>query len=95
MDGDNEPVTQRNGMHACPAGYVVTGINVDKNYLLCGYVLYSSEQNKEQHQTQRRITKLLEVPYDFREAELSLTPISIDLHYLSFRYRGWTFRRKS
>ena len=26
VDGDDEPVTVVNGMHACPSGFVVTGV---------------------------------------------------------------------
>jgi hypothetical protein len=38
VDGDNEPVTVINGMHACPPGFLVTGVHVDSNLLLCtGY----------------------------------------------------------
>jgi len=38
VDGDNEPVTVLNGMHSCPQGFLVTGVHVDRNLLLCaGY----------------------------------------------------------
>ncbi len=38
IDGDDEPVTVVNGMHACPYGFLVTGVHVDRNLLLCtGY----------------------------------------------------------
>jgi hypothetical protein len=35
VDGDNEPPSQLNGMHSCPQGFLVTGVHVDKNLLLC------------------------------------------------------------
>ena len=38
IDGDDEPVTVINGMHACPPGFLVTGVHVGRNLLLCtGY----------------------------------------------------------
>jgi hypothetical protein len=41
VDGDNEPVTVLNNMHACPPGFVVSGVHVDSNLLLCtGYFGY-------------------------------------------------------
>lgn len=42
VDGDDEPVTVRNGMHTCPRGYFVTGVHVANNDLLCnGYFGYT------------------------------------------------------
>ncbi|WP_170545813.1 hypothetical protein [Ruegeria arenilitoris] len=35
VDGDNEPPTQQNGMHSCPPGFLVAGVHVDQNLLLC------------------------------------------------------------
>ena len=34
VDGNNPP-TVRNNMHVCPPGYIVTGVNVGANQLLC------------------------------------------------------------
>jgi hypothetical protein len=36
LDGDNEPATQRNGLHACRLGDFVRGLDADRNILLCG-----------------------------------------------------------
>jgi hypothetical protein len=35
VDGDNEPPTQLNGMHTCPPGFLVAGVHVAQNLLLC------------------------------------------------------------
>src|SRR5215471_12504090 len=35
VDGRNTAPTQRNSMHACPAGWFVTGVHVASNLLLC------------------------------------------------------------
>lgn len=35
VDGQNNSPTQRNNMHSCPPGFVVTGVHVDNNWLLC------------------------------------------------------------
>lgn len=35
VDGDDEPVTVLNRMHACPPSFVVSGVHVDSNLLLC------------------------------------------------------------
>ena len=34
IDGNNPP-TVRNNMHSCPPGYIMTGVNVAGNQLLC------------------------------------------------------------
>ncbi|SES87009.1 hypothetical protein SAMN05216326_105122 [Nitrosomonas marina] len=36
LDGDNESPTQRSGMHACPPGLFVKGLDAHRNILLCG-----------------------------------------------------------
>ena len=35
VNGQGSAPTQRNNMHSCPEGFVVTGVNVDHNWLLC------------------------------------------------------------
>jgi hypothetical protein len=35
VDGGPTPTTARHGMHACPLGYYITGIDVGNNILLC------------------------------------------------------------
>lgn len=35
IDGDNEPPTQMNGMHGCNSAFLVTGVHVGRNLLLC------------------------------------------------------------
>jgi hypothetical protein len=35
VNGQGSPPFQRNNMHSCPEGFVVTGVNIDHNWLLC------------------------------------------------------------
>jgi len=58
VDGDNESPTQReygneNYLHACPRGYAITGIHVEKNLLSCAPFFTSPPYPNELYEVSR------------------------------------------
>jgi hypothetical protein len=47
IDGDNEPVTARNGMHTCPIGWFMVGAHIGLNDFLCSNEFGSYTRSSE------------------------------------------------